>query len=455
MSKTAAPWSPALGAWRLSLVAEPTPMPQLVAPWDMLAVLLPPIFDLWRPSTRDDPAAAQACLALLEEHLEELRILLEEHPDNPAHGALAQAIAEEEKEAAYHAMPRALRHGLSPTPTPGQWSVLRTRGHSVVANSAKAWAAHQLQAEIPRVLERTREQVQELGRLSRALELGLGQLGRGADRSPGVWQPAQLQGLDRAAALLRDNPSIHALVQILGRQAEGPQRPGPAPIPMGPSEVRGLERGRALSRVLAAELSLLADPDTEGLFWHRYLSGQLMQLELDQELVLSEDASRVPVGQGKGPILLLLDTSGSMRGEAELLSKALCLAVLRLAMLQGRRCLLVAFGAGRQLRTADLQDVADPALAELLGGRFAGGTDPGKALETALALGAENADLFMVSDGQFVVGPGLRGALEQAEPRGLRSFGLLIGQGDAPTFGQWWRWVGSLRGGEAQPLSLV
>ncbi len=452
-TQNAAPWAPAVGAWRLSLVSEPAPMPELVAPWDLLAVLLPPIFDVWRPSTRDDPAATQACLALLEEHLEELRILLEEHPDNPAHGALAQAISVGDEEAAYHAMPRSMRHGLSPTPTPAQWSVLRTRGHSVVANSAKSWAARRLQSELPRVLERAQAQVSELGRLSRALELGLGQLGRGADRSPGAWQPAQLQGLNGAAALLRDNPSIHALVQVLGRQAEGPLRPGPAPIPMGPSEVRGLERGRALSRVLAAELSLLADGDTEALFWHRYLSGQLMQLELDQALVRARDPSRVPVGQGRGPILLLLDTSGSMRGEPELLSKALCLAVLRLALLQDRRCLLVAFGAGRQLRTADLCDVSDPALAQVLGGRFAGGTDPSKALETALELGAENADLFMVSDGQFVVSADLQGALEQAELRGLRSFGLLVGSGTAPSFGSWWRWTGSLQGGEARAVS--
>lgn len=427
-------------------------MPELVEPWDLLARLLPPIFEVWRPGTRDDPAAAQACLDLLEEHLEELRILLEEHPDNPAHGALARAISDGDEEAAYHAMPRSMRHGLSPTPTPAQWSVLRTRGQSVVANSARAWSARWIQAELPRVLERMTHQVQDLGRLSRALALGLGQLGRGSDRTPGAWQPAQLQGLDSAAVLLRDNPSIQALVEVLGRQAEGTQGPGPAPIPMGPSEVRGLERGRALSRVLAAELGLLADPDTEDLFWHRYLTGELMQLELDQDLVHAEDPSRVPVGQGRGPILLLLDTSGSMRGEPELLSKALCLAVLRLALTQGRRCLLVAFGAGRQLRTADLCDVSDPALAEVLGGRFAGGTDPSKALESALDLGVESADLFMVSDAQFVVGPDLRSGLEQAEQRGLRCFGLVIGQGAPPDFGSWWRWTGSLQGGQALPV---
>lgn len=449
------PWTPALGAWRLCLVDGPVPLPVLPAPWDLLAQLLPPIFDVWRPSTRTDPASTQQCLSLLEEHLEELLILMEEHPNNPVHGALAQALASGEQEQAYHALPRTLRYGLSPTPTPAQWAVLRTRGQSVVANSHRAWASEKLREELPRVLKRLQEQVQDLGRLSRALELGLGQLGRGSDRTPGAWQSGPIEGLERAGALLRDNPSIQSLVQALGRQSlGGPQRPGPAPIPMGPSEVRGLELGRELSRVLAAELSWLADPDTEIVFWHRYLTGQLMQLEMDQELVLAKDASRVPVGQGRGPIVLLLDTSGSMRGEPELLAKALTLAVLRLALIQKRRCLLVAFGAGRQLRTADLCDRADPALAELLGGRFAGGTDPLQAIGAALDLGAENADLFMVSDGQFVVQEALTERLNEAEQgRGMRCFGLLVGEGRAPAFGSWWRWCGSLSDGSAELLA--
>lgn len=449
------PWTPAIGAWRLCLVDAPVPLPELPAPWDQLAELLPPIFQVWRPSTRGDPAATQRCLALLEEHLEELEILLEEHPNNPAHGELAQALAVGEHEQAYHALPRTLRYGLSPTPTPAQWAVLRTRGQSVVANSHKAWASKKLEEELPRVLQRLGEQIRDLGRLSRALELGLGQLGRGSDRTPGAWQSAQIQGLDRAGALLRDNPSIQSLVEELGRQAQdGPQRPGPAPIPMGPSEVRGLELGRELSRVLAAELSWLADPDTEYVFWHRYLTGQLMQLELDQELIRAKDPSRVPVGQGRGPIVLLLDTSGSMRGEPELLSKAVALAVLRLALTQKRRCLLVAFGAGRQLRTADLCDNTDPALADLLGGRFAGGTDPLKAIDAALELGAENADLFMVSDGHFVVQEALMGRLAEAEQgRGMRCFGLLIGESAAPPFGNWWRWMGSLSSGVAELIA--
>lgn len=449
------PWTPAIGAWRLCLVDGPVPLPELPAPWDQLAELLPPIFQVWRPSTRGDPAAAERCVSLLEEHLEELEILLEEHPHNPAHGELAQALALGDKEQAYHALPRTLRYGLSPAPSLAQWAVLRTRGQSVVANSHRVWASQMVERELPRVLERLQEQIQDLGRLSRALELGLGQLGRGSDRTPGAWQSAQIQGLEAAGALLRENPSIQELVQELGRQAQdGPRRPGPAPIPMGPSEVRGLELGRELSRVLAAELSWLADPDTEYVFWHRYLTGQLMQLELDQELVRAKDPSRVPVGQGRGPIVLLLDTSGSMRGEPELLSKAVALAVLRLALTQRRRCLLVAFGAGRQLRTADLCDNSDPALAELLGGRFAGGTDPLKAIDAALELGAENADLFMVSDGQFVVQDALKERLVEAEQgRGMRCFGLLIGEGEQPEFGSWWRWRGSLREGATEPLS--
>ena len=45
----------------------------------------------------------------------------------------------------------------------------------------------------------------------------------------------------------------------------------------------------------------------------------------------------------QGPIILCLDTSGSMMGAREVVAKAVAVACIRAAVHQGRKCFLYAF----------------------------------------------------------------------------------------------------------------
>lgn len=450
------PWAPARAAWRSLLEGEPARVPALAPPWTALEAL-PPLLSQWVPWTRGQPAAVERALSLVEEHLSELQELLVLHPDSPARGDLALAVTSEDTLLVLGLLPQSERAGLSHVDTPAQAITCLERGRRLLERRTLDWEQQTITRELPRLLERVDRELQGLGRLGDALQLGLGQLGRGADRSVGSWQQAGWEGLEAAARVMGSSTSLAEYVRQIGRRqgASAVSRPGPAPIAAPPSEIRGISLGRDLDRVLSSELGLLADPELEWVFAERLLSGRLLQLDVDPAMQRAEDAGRVPIGTHAGPILLLLDTSGSMRGEPEQLAKALTLAMLKEALLAGRACHLVAFGSDRQLQVAELSALPAglPKLLELLSGRFAGGTDPSLALERALQWEEPRADLLMVTDGAFVARTELLKQIEAAQQaRGLRCHMLVVGEGQHAGTHRGWaqcsRWVGSLSQGE-------
>ena len=174
---------------------------------------------------------------------------------------------------------------------------------------------------------------------------------------------------------------------------------------------------------------------------------------------------------GHGPLIVCLDTSGSMQGAPENVAKACVLQALRGAHAGDRACRLLAFGGpGELLERSLTRDAAGlDALLDLMGQAFDGGTDVQTPIERAIEQvqqqGWEDADVLIVSDGEF----GLTGAtltqLRQAKERlGLRVHGILIG--DRETIGlveicdalHWvrdWRRYGQASGAAAEGFSPV
>ncbi|MDZ4357673.1 MAG: VWA domain-containing protein, partial [Variovorax sp.] len=135
-----------------------------------------------------------------------------------------------------------------------------------------------------------------------------------------------------------------------------------------------------------------------------------------------------------------LDTSGSMRGAPESVAKACVLQALRSAHAGQRPCRLLAFGGPSELLERDLTLDATGLehLLDLMGQSFDGGTDVQTPIERAIALvqttGWEEADLLVVSDGEFGVTPATLQQLREAKERlALRAHGILIG--DRETIG--------------------
>ena len=226
------------------------------------------------------------------------------------------------------------------------------------------------------------------------------------------WQEAQ-----RAVQRLAQLPELLALIQRLGRAersvaappfATTVPEPGPAPplplkavltcLPDTPGEVTGLRFSQRIEHMLASEAVMLRHPVLKKLWRARHAEARL--LSLDMQAVLTDwrvDPDARPQGRmqaappealERGPILLCLDTSGSMHGGPELIAKAVVMATVQAAHATRRGCKLIAFGGPGELLEEDLGTGACglAALLALMGQAFDGGTDIQTPIERAIEL---------------------------------------------------------------------
>jgi hypothetical protein len=134
-----------------------------------------------------------------------------------------------------------------------------------------------------------------------------------------------------------------------------------------------------------------------------------------------------------GPMLVCVDTSGSMQGGAEAVAKAVVLEAMRAAHAQNRACHVFAFGGAEEVVEMELPvDRAGIEIAtRFLGQSFSGGTDICAPLEKVIAQVEQErwqrADLLIATDGEFGATPKLAARLAAIKRElGLRVQGVLI-----------------------------
>lgn len=221
-------------------------------------------------------------------------------------------------------------------------------------------------------------------------------------------------------------------------------------VPDLPGQTRGIQRSDRIARMLPAEAMMLAHPRLR-LVWHaRRAERALLCYEDDDRL--RERVSRQAVSWQAhphprpdrrlemGPILVCIDTSGSMREGAEAVAKAVVLEAMRTAHAQQRACHVFAFGGEGEVQAMTLPVDGDgiARLIDFLGQSFQGGTDICGPIERSLAMlehaGWRLADLLIASDGEFGATRQLVDRLNAAKRRhGLKVCGVLIG--DRETLG--------------------
>jgi uncharacterized protein with von Willebrand factor type A (vWA) domain len=265
-------------------------------------------------------------------------------------------------------------------------------------------------------------------------------------------------------------PELAALIRRIGRSHHAPaadRTPQPQPmdagarrllgvravetrLPDAPGELRGIRTTDRIERMLGSELAQVRHPVLHKLWRARRAEARL--LGYDSEAVLldlrPDPAARPrPVAAPpeartleRGPIILCLDTSGSMRGAPENIAKAVALEAFRTAHREKRGCKLIAFGGPDEIIERDLSLDRDGlmALLDLMGQAFDGGTDVQTPIERALAAVHDarwsSADLLIVSDGEFGCMPSTLDKIDEARAQlGLRVQGVLVG--DRETLG--------------------
>jgi uncharacterized protein with von Willebrand factor type A (vWA) domain len=238
-------------------------------------------------------------------------------------------------------------------------------------------------------------------------------------------------------------PQLVDIVRIIGREQPGrndeydetvrsymPILPSP-PTPA--VEVEQVSLGKDLQHLLPMETAILADKETEDLFYLRYASSllQLFANKPKQESVLKTEKKRNKKPRlEKGPIIVSLDTSGSMSGRPEKVARCLLLQLLRMAKKQKRKCFLITFSV-----RAECMDLSRPGswnrLNRFLNNPFTGGTDGEDMIKNALKmLNTDNysmADVLIISDFYFPnPRPQTKELMEIEHNKGTRFYGLQI-----------------------------
>ncbi len=285
----------------------------------------------------------------------------------------------------------------------------------------------------------------------------LGQMmGRGWDMSLGVLRQTGWLDLLRLRKLIEQLPQLRDIVRALGRLQTTQEKVSFAetvlvPVrrlqeerreirtPLIPEETRGLQRSGDITRMLPVEALMLGHPKLR-MLWHARRAERALQtyqvegIEFERELV--ERDSHIEEKRPRperGPILAVIDTSGSMHGLPEQVAKAVVLETLRTAHHEKRRCILYAYsGPGQVLEhELDLSPSGIGGLMTFLGFSFGGGNDEvGMMRKVISRLQEENwkkADVVFVSDGEWPAPATLMDAVKRACKQGTRFHGVQIG----------------------------
>ena len=250
-------------------------------------------------------------------------------------------------------------------------------------------------------------------------------------------------------SIIYSYPQLVDILRIIGR--EQPERKDemddtvrrylpilPSP-PRPAAEIEQIELGNDLQHLLPVETAILSEKQTESLF---YLKFAMRKLQLFANKPKNESQAKMEQQHNakprleKGPIIVSIDTSGSMAGRPEQLAICLLTQLLRMAKKQKRHCFLIQFSV-----RAKYLDLSRPnawaKVNSFVEDRFSGGTDGEQMLDAALNMlysaKYAMADVLIISDFEFnEPKPSTQERMRKEHKKGTRFYGLQIGKARNP-----------------------
>lgn len=302
--------------------------------------------------------------------------------------------------------------------TPAQQSLFMQRWRMNLTLQALTLNDDLLEQHKQRLIEELKKQLAMSGFLAPLLdddeEISHGRLW---DLSKSSLQTGDSERLAEYSDFLHAQPQLNELAQKLGRSRES-SAIAAENTPLGveqiwqsqpssfPEEVQGIHQSDDVLRLLPPELAALSLNELEIEFYRKLIEKRLLTYQLQ-----GEDHQPIPKErpvifqeqeqQPKGPFIVCVDTSGSMGGFNERCAKAFCLALLKIAFQENRRCFVMMFT--QEIIHYELTaESGMPQLIRFLSQRFRGGTDLGHCLEEAVKKLQTDcwreADVVVISD---------------------------------------------------------
>lgn len=145
------------------------------------------------------------------------------------------------------------------------------------------------------------------------------------------------ENLRRENKFLRSIPKdLLKLAKLIGRSGSVDFKPSGQFPTAAKSDITGITIGDNLSSLLPSETALLSCPATQPAFYRNYVEKRL-------QIFASASSGNAPVKHQDGPVIICLDTSGSMRGEKVEIACTLTMAITIIAQRRKRDVLVVKY----------------------------------------------------------------------------------------------------------------
>ena len=224
---------------------------------------------------------------------------------------------------------------------------------------------------------------------------------------------------------IRNNPKMRKVIELAGRMQRMAASKKRSKVTSSAGAVRGITLSGDVSRIVPSEFAGLRS------------SSRMLRLDTFRK-ILGRTALSYRVEneetEKQGPIIVLVDESGSMKGDREMWSKAVALSLLSKATDQRRNWHLIGFGYSINHTTSFQPGKATVEQIEAaLSARCSGGTRFGAPLEKALSLlaeepGLKKADIVIVTDGEAEIPTNIREELiAKTKKEGLNVFAVGVG----------------------------
>lgn len=219
-------------------------------------------------------------------------------------------------------------------------------------------------------------------------------------------EKVDLKELNEIVKEMENNREIKKLVEKIGRDIKSDEEDIKITKVRNHNmreEVYGVKKGDDIARLLSSELASLSDEDMEYLFYIKLYEKGLLNYSLSG---MEEKIEKIEKKATKGPIVVALDTSGSMLGESLTKGKALLLSIFNTLQREKRKMYILLFSDANQIREKDFDYLDDRGkLLSFINSGFGGGTNFDTPLKRGIEIlksspKYEKADILMITDGE-------------------------------------------------------